>query len=73
MQLTDKELYEMYDDYLDECYPNVEIGGLAYLPSYALKRVDHVAYNVGFSDWLDSEVSNERFDEIDGEYYLCGR
>ena len=61
----DSQVYEMYDDFLDETNDMVRIGGLEYLPSYALKEVDPTAYRCGFNDWLDySEL-----DEV-GDFYM---
>jgi len=42
-----------YDDMLDELYP-VEIGGMSFCASRVLKELDLIAYNCGFSDWLDA-------------------
>lgn len=53
--LTGSELYERYDDMLDEVYGDVSIAGMSYVTSYALKEVDPIAYRVGFNDWVDSE------------------
>ncbi len=43
-----------YDDMLDECTPIVQIGTLEYSPSQVLKAVDEVAYELGFSEYVDS-------------------
>lgn len=53
--LSEYELAGMYDDMLDDVYGDVEIAGLTYSTSHALKEVDPIAYRVGFSDWLDAE------------------
>jgi hypothetical protein len=59
------ELHDMYDEMLDDCYPQVNICGYEYQNSQALKAVDPIAYRVGFSDWLSCD---EAFIEY-GEYY----
>lgn len=49
---------ERYDEMLDECNEVVIVCGYEYAPSDALKRLDPIAYNVGFSDYcsmLESE------------------
>ena len=51
-----------YADMLDDVYGEVEICGLSYGASYALKMVDPVAFRVGFSDWTSSR-DNEEFEE----------
>ena len=45
---------EAYDEMLDECYGQVEIGGLFYSTSLALKEVDPIAYRCGRNDYYDS-------------------
>lgn len=42
-----------YDDFLDDCYGDIEIAGCTYSASVALKRVDPTAYAVGFADYAD--------------------
>lgn len=56
--LTESELEERYDDYLDEVVGEIEIGSLTYLASRVLQEVDPIAYRVGFSDWMDAEISD---------------
>jgi hypothetical protein len=43
---------------LDECFPEVEICGYKWDPSTALKRIDEIAYNCGFSDYVSSLESD---------------
>ena len=70
LYLSDKELEERYDSYLDDCFEVVKIGLLKYDPSDVLKNVDPIAYRCGLSDWLDSECENEVLGICDGRYYL---
>lgn len=68
-ELSDEELYDMYDEMLDECYGLVKICGINYQSSEALKEVDPTAYRVGFCDWLSAECDEgilEAFSNIDG-------
>jgi hypothetical protein len=46
--------FTAYDDFLDEVCEEIQIGSLSYSPSFALQRVDPIAYRVGYSEWLDS-------------------
>ena len=46
---------EMFDEYLNETYPEIEVAGIFFLPSDILKSCDPIAYNCGFIDW-ESEV-----------------
>ncbi len=43
--------YESYSNFLDEIYGEVEICGYQYSSSYALQKLDPIAYNCGFSDY----------------------
>ena len=49
-----REVYDRYDDMLDECTPIVKVGMLEYLPARVLKEVDPIAYRCDLSDWLSS-------------------
>lgn len=61
--LTDYELHQRYDEFLDEVYGNVTVAGLEYQTSRTLKEIDPVAYRVGFGDWTDSEMGETLTDE----------
>ncbi|UPU15926.1 phage hypothetical protein [Stenotrophomonas virus Jojan60] len=63
--LSDYDLEQRYDEMLDECFPTVEFGGVSYDPSTVLYRVDPIAYRCGFSEWLDSEISDGNISETD--------
>lgn len=43
-----------YDDYLDEIYGSIQIANREYRASEILKEFDPISYNVGESDFLDS-------------------
>lgn len=47
-------LADEYDEMLDDRYGEIHICGLTYAPSEALRRVDKVAYDCGYNDYLDS-------------------
>lgn len=49
------EAERMYDEMLDEVYGDIEIAGMHYQTSRALKELDSIAYRCGFNDWLDAE------------------
>ena len=44
---------EEYDEVLDDCHEMVRIGGLEFYPSTVLKECDPVAYDQGFSDYVN--------------------
>jgi len=55
--ITDQELGEMYDYYLNfGDWPVVE--GIEFAPSHVLKACDPIAYRGGFNDWLDLMVKS---------------
>ena len=68
-ELNDLELYNMYDEDLDNVYGDINVAGMEYSASETLKKVDEIAYDNGFDDWLDGEVSNGRIMEQDNKYY----
>jgi len=49
--IDEAEAYSLYDDMLDEIYPD-QVGNI--LASRILKELDPIAYSCGFDDWLDS-------------------
>lgn len=54
--LTDYDLHQMFEEFIDDVYGDVRIFGLDYPTSYVLERVDGPAYREGFNNWLDGEV-----------------
>lgn len=61
--------YDQYDDMLDEYSDFVTFGGLGYEPSFVLKRVDEVAYNIGYNDYVDSIDESDilEYQELESE------
>ena len=51
MMVNEVLLKEWYDDMLDDCYPEVKVGGLMYAQSVALYRIDPISYQVGMNDY----------------------
>jgi len=60
---VDKE--ETYDAVLDEMYGEIDLG-VTFSPSYALRKLDPICYEIGMNDHFDNE---DDFYELDGEYY----
>ena len=56
-----REVVDMYESLLDEP-GDVVIGGLSYSLSYALKKMDTIAYDTGMVNFADS-LDKEEFDE----------
>lgn len=59
MTITDRGYEDLFDEMLDECYPDIHIGNLTYTASQALKAVDPIAYREGLADYVDSLGSDE--------------
>lgn len=54
------DIEERFEDFLREVYPeNTQIGWLKYDTVLAIKELDHVAWDLAKSEWLDSEESEE--------------
>jgi hypothetical protein len=69
ISLGDTRLHDAYDNMLDDCHGECTIAGARFQTSAALKELDEIMYDCGYSDWLDSEIGETITDEIDGEYY----
>jgi hypothetical protein len=60
---------DLYNDMLDEAYPDLTIAGLPYQTSTALKEIDPTAYRCGKNDYIDSVLSDGDFIEIDEKLF----
>ncbi len=67
-KLSTADLDGMYDSYLDDVYGTVSVVNQP--ASYVLKTLDPSAYNCGFSEWLDSEISNNYIIQVVDDYYI---
>ena len=56
---------ELYANMLDDCYGEVEIAGMTFQTSRALKELDPTAFRCGLVDYIDSLS----LVEIQGDYY----
>jgi len=60
-----KEAGEEFDRMLDDG-GDINIGGLDYAPSFALKNVDPIAYREGLLNYIDAEgVDSDEFTDYD--------
>jgi len=48
-----EDAYEMYDDMIDECCGEVNVG-VTFNASRVLRELDPIAYRCGFNDYVDS-------------------
>ena len=56
----DNDLYDEYDEFLRGCYgDSINICGIEYDTAEALKKMDQIAYNVGFNDWESQRGGEE--------------
>jgi hypothetical protein len=68
--VSERQLYDLYDDVLCAVYDSAPIAGRTYSVGAALKAVDAIAYRCGFADWLDGEIRDGLYtDEIQGEHF----
>ncbi len=63
------DIDELYRDLLDETYEPVRLAGTEYSPSVVLEAVDVTAFQIGCSEYADSEVEEGRLIELAGVYY----
>lgn len=49
------EAIAAYDEFLNEVDGPVKIGSLTFDASRVLRKLDPIAYRVGFFDWADAE------------------
>ena len=57
---------ELFEEVLNECYGSVKVGCCEWDAGHAMKELDPVAFRCGVSDYVSDD---ERFVEVDGEYY----
>lgn len=60
--VDDYDLNNMYREFLDEIYPEVELGYSHFSPSEIIENLDPITYRVGKSDY-----ESEYFYEVMGE------
>lgn len=66
--LTEEEANKMYDESLNEL-GEIQIGNLSFMPSEILKKLDPIAYRMGFLDYVDimledGQISQEIADKV---------
>ena len=59
----------MFEELLDECYPEVKVGCCTFSPSQVMKELDPVCFEIGVTENLDSLVEDGQLYEYDGQYY----
>ena len=59
----------LFDEMLDECYPEIELGCCSWSPSHVMSELDPTAYRIGVQEHIDSLVEDCQLYESDGDYY----
>lgn len=67
--LSEGQLEDLFDIYLDDSNETVEFMGITLIPHKFLRDNDITAYRCSFCDWLDSEIREGHIREYDGEHY----
>ena len=60
---------DMFEEMLDECYPEITVGCCSFSPSQVLKELDPTAFRIGASENLSSLAEDGGLYESDGDYY----
>ena len=60
---------EMYEELLDECYPEIKVGCCTFSPSEVIKELDPIAFRIGVGENLDDLAQDGQLYECGGEYY----
>jgi len=60
---------EMFEELLDECYPEISIGCCTFSPSQVMKELDPVCFRIGIQEQLDSQAQDGQLYEHGGDYY----
>jgi hypothetical protein len=57
--ISEWEAYNLYDEMLDEC-GTVDVLGMEYEVSRALKELDPIRYELGFTEYLETLAVDEQ-------------
>ena len=68
-RLTPVDGEEMFEELLDECYPEVQVGCCTFSPSQVMRELDPIAFNIGVGENLDGMAQDGQLYEYGGNYY----
>lgn len=70
-EVVDKDAY---NDLLDDCYDPVEIMGVEYDISYVYQKIDPIAYEYSYSEYIDGVASDYHYElkKVDEEILKKG-
>ncbi len=60
---------DLFEEVLDECYPEVTVGCCTFSPSAVMKELDPTCFRIGTQENLDSLAEDDQLYECDGAYY----
>lgn len=63
--LDETDLYDMYDDMLNEMSDNITISDITFNAAEVLKKCDPIAYRCGYHDYTDALLQNGDIIELD--------
>ena len=59
----------LFEEMLDECYPEVTVGCCTFSPSQVMKELDPTAFRIGAQENLDSLAEDSQLYECNGDHY----
>ncbi len=60
---------DLFEEILDECYPEVTVGCCTFSPSAVMKELDPTAFRIGAQENLDSLAEDSQLYECNSDYY----
>ncbi len=60
---------DLFEEVLDECYPEVTVRCCTFSPSAVMKELDPTCFRIGAQENLDSLAEDSQLYETGGEYY----
>ena len=60
---------DLFEEILDECYPEITIGCSTFTPSQIMKELDPTAFRIGAQENVDSLAEDGQLFESNGEHY----
>lgn len=60
---TDAQLEDVFEEWVNDAYGDVDIAGYSFGAGRALRELDEVAFREEFNNWIDSEVQEGVFRE----------
>ena len=68
-ELTLIDVETAYREVLADLYGMIDVCGYQMSAGAVLYEMDNTAFRCGCNDWIDSQVSDNAWYELDGEYY----